>query len=86
MLDRIITFGFFVALWIWNWRTMQDVARHEKAILELRVRLALRQEPEESRCRICEERRTCPAAFTGVAYPCQHFSNEEEAATYGPEE
>jgi hypothetical protein len=84
MLDTIITFGFFTALWVWNWSTMQDVVRHEKAILELRARLAQRPETEESRCRLCADRSMCPAAFTGVSYPCQQFNDEE--VEYGPEE
>lgn len=88
MIDSIALIGLLLALaalWVWNWKMLQVMERHEKAILELRARLNYRPEPEESRCRICEDRRTCPAAFTGVAFPCRHFRDEREVGSYGSE-
>ena len=34
-------------------------------------------EHEEDRCGRCEEKGECPAAHTGVAYPCPHFREEQ---------
>lgn len=31
----------------------------------------------ESRCSECADRETCPAAYTGVCYPCEHFRKED---------
>lgn len=31
---------------------------------------------EETRCRYCHERETCPAFDTGVLYPCPYFKEE----------
>lgn len=36
-----------------------------------------RQPKEEYRCQICSKVGDCPAANTGVLYPCQHYSNKE---------
>ncbi|MEA4934762.1 MAG: hypothetical protein VB071_14435 [Lawsonibacter sp.] len=88
MIDSIALIGLLLALaalWVWNWKMLQVVERHEKAILELRARLNYRPKPEESRCQICKDRRTCPAAFTGVIFPCRHFRDEREVGSYGPE-
>ena len=32
---------------------------------------------EEHRCWKCTKQENCPAAFTGVAYPCEHFEKED---------
>ena len=32
-------------------------------------------DPEEYRCSSCSERFSCPAAFTGVVFPCPYYAN-----------
>lgn len=31
----------------------------------------------EHRCIVCAEKANCPAAFSDVCYPCEHFKEEE---------
>lgn len=33
--------------------------------------------PEEHRCGKCADRAECPAANTGVCYPCPHYQKED---------
>lgn len=33
---------------------------------------------KEYRCAICAELKSCPAAGTGVCYPCEHFKEENK--------
>lgn len=42
----------------------------EKQIKELDI--------PEYRCQRCTDRESCPAAGTGVYYPCEHFKEEDE--------
>ncbi len=44
---------------------------------------AVHIQPEETRCRRCQERETCPAFDTGVVYPCPYFKEETD---HGAEE
>ena len=49
--------------------------------LEKRIKLLEKTIIEtEYRCPECESREHCPAAFTGVAYPCEHFEKEDPDA------
>lgn len=35
---------------------------------------------DEYRCHRCAERHECPAACTGVAYPCTYYAKEKKTA------
>ena len=48
---------------------IKQIAREEKEQEELRRSYEL--------CSMCKDRNECPAAFTGVAYPCEHVRMEE---------
>lgn len=39
--------------------------------------LALVFHREEHRCMKCADRAECPAANTGVCYPCPHYQKED---------
>lgn len=40
------------------------------------IKNKLRPVKEESRCRTCKELGSCPAAYTGVLYPCPYYKEE----------
>lgn len=46
--------------------------------LETRIKILEKIAIEtEYRCPKCNIKDQCPAAFTGVAYPCEHFEKED---------
>lgn len=44
--------------------------------LEGEVERMIKEDPVEQRCGTCKERFTCPA-WPGVAYPCQHYNDQD---------
>lgn len=48
------------------------------AFLNLLRKKGILEWPQETRCRICAERKDCPAFDTGVIYPCPYYREEEE--------
>lgn len=59
------------ALWLWCWSLTRSVQRISEDLQEIK-----RCIKTETRCEICAERETCPAYYTGVAYPCTHYKEE----------
>lgn len=54
-----------------------SVLMHENRIRKAENQLKQWELPED-RCRECADRESCPAAFTGVIYPCEHFRKEDK--------
>ena len=52
-----------------------------KQFKRLKKRLKLRMQGIEYRCEKCADRFGCPAAYSGVVYPCPHIKNECENGT-----
>lgn len=44
---------------------------------------AARKPKNDFRCGTCTEAQDCPAAFTGVAYPCPYYCNTKKGAAAG---
>ena len=66
-----LQFAFMGFMWIWCWSLMRITLQQKRQIMDLK-RKGL---PEDQRCCICLDETTCPAANSGVLYPCPHFRN-----------
>ena len=82
MIDLLTTIAV-VLLACSNIMTCCKVSEQEKRIKQLEVfRDTLLESIEEKHksyelCGMCASKEDCPAAFTGVAYPCEHVRMEE---------
>ena len=65
----ILTFAAVAFLWIAVLKISKQVEVLKQRIKEIDI--------PEYRCNRCADQLTCPAAHSGVCYPCEHFKEED---------